>query len=275
MIIDTHQHFWRYNPVDYDWIDEDMAVIRRDFLPDHLKETVSGTAVSGVISVQARQCLEETDWLLELASSHEFIRGVVGWMPLADDHIAQLLEKYAQNPYLKGVRHVVQDESDPEFILGKAFNGGVSILKDHGLIYEVLIFEHQLPNTIRFADLHPEQVFVLDHIAKPRIRMKGIDSWRRNIKELAKRENVSCKISGMVTEADYKGWTPKQLQPYFDVVLDSFGPARLMFGSDWPVCLVATSYSGWLDLVKTALSGLSPEEQDNIFYQNAKRIYRL
>jgi L-fuconolactonase len=275
MIIDTHQHFWNYNPVEFDWIGEEMAAIRKDFLPDNLKETISGTEISGVISVQARQCLEETDWLLDLASSHDFIKGVVGWMPLSGDHITPLLEKYVENPWLKGVRHVVQGEPDPEFILGKAFNRGVNMLKDHGLVYEVLIFGHQLPNAIRFVDRHPEQSFVLDHIAKPKIRSNGISNWSRDLKELAKRENVNCKISGMVTEADYRNWTPEQLQPYLNVVLDAFGPSRLMFGSDWPVCLVATSYSGWLDLVKRFLSDLSREEQDQIFFRNAVKTYRL
>ncbi len=275
MIIDTHQHFWKYNPVEFDWIDDEMEVIRRDFLPENLKETLSGTGVTGVISVQARQCLEETDWLLELASRQGFIQGVIGWLPLAHEQIAPLLEKYVQNPWLKGVRHVVQGEPDPEFILGKAFNRGVDMLRGHGLIYEILIFEHQLPNAIRFADRHPEQPFVLDHIAKPKIRTNEIANWRRYLKELAKREQVSCKISGMVTEAEFLNWTPEQLHPYLETVLDAFGPSRLMFGSDWPVCLVATSYSGWLSLVRNALSGLSEEEQDQIFYRNAMRIYRL
>jgi len=275
VIIDTHQHFWKYNPVEFDWIDDEMVLIRRDFLPEHLKETISGTGVDGVISVQARQCREETDWLLELAASNEWIRGVVGWLPLADRDIKPLMEKYAENQLLKGLRHVVQGEPDPEFVLGRAFNRGVSLLKDHELVYEILIFEHQLPNAIRFADRHPDQIFVLDHVAKPKIRYNKIKAWSRNLKELAKRGNVSCKISGMVTEAEYKNWTPEQLQPYFDVILEAFGPSRLMFGSDWPVCLVAAGYSAWLDLVRKVLSALSQEEQDQIFYKNAIRIYKL
>ncbi|MGV8090678.1 MAG: amidohydrolase family protein [Mangrovibacterium sp.] len=275
MIIDTHQHFWKYGPVEFDWIDDGMAAIRKDFLPGHLAETVSGTDVTGVISVQARQCTEETDWLLQLAQENELIKGVTGWLPLADDNISSLLEKYAGNPWLKGVRHVVQGEPDPEFILGKNFNRGINLLKDHDLLYEILIFEHQLPNTIHFTDLHPDQTFVLDHIAKPKIRLNEIKSWSRNLKELAKRQNVNCKISGMVTEADHQNWTPQQLQPYFEVVLEAFGPSRLMFGSDWPVCLVATSYSGWLDLVRKVLSDLNRTEQDQIFRENAFRIYRL
>ncbi len=275
MIIDAHHHFWNYDPVDFDWIDDDMASIRRSFLPDDLQRTIAGTGVEGVISVQARQMVEETDWLLLLASENKFIRGVVGWLPLASEEIYSLLEKYATNPWLKGVRHVVQDEPDPEFMLGEKFNRGISLLKDFQLVYDILIFEHQLPNTIRFVDRHPDQVFVLDHIAKPKIRMHEIENWRKNLKELAKRENVSCKISGMVTEADYKNWTPEELQPYFDTVLEAFGPSRLLFGSDWPVCLVATTYQGWLSLVQKVFAGLSSEEQNQIFYQNAVRIYQL
>jgi L-fuconolactonase len=275
MIIDTHQHFWNYNPVEFDWIGDDMATIRKDFLPDDLKETLAGTGIEGVISVQARQCTEETDWLLQMAAEQDFIKGVVGWVPLVSDNIRQLLEKYAASPWLKGIRHVVQDEPDPEFILNKAFNRGVSVLKDFLLVYEILIFEHQLSNTVRFVDQHPEQPFVLDHIGKPKIKSGEIKSWSRQLKELAKRENISCKISGMVTEADYNNWTYEQLQPYFDVVLEAFGPSRLMFGSDWPVCLVATSYVGWLSVVKNVFSGLSREEQDRIFYKNAMTVYQL
>lgn len=275
MIIDTHHHFWNYNPVDFDWIDDDMGSIRKSFLPKNLKETISGTDVQGVVSVQARQCLEETDWLLKMAQAHDFIKGIVGWLPLASEHIHKVLEQYSGSPWLKGVRHVVQGEPDPEFILGKDFNRGISALKNYGLVYDILIFEHQLPNTIRFVDQHPQQQFVVDHIAKPKIKKNETEPWARNMKELARRDNVSCKISGMVTEADYKSWTEEQLRPYFEVVLDAFGPSRLMYGSDWPVCLVATSYSDWLNLVKDLLSGLSPDEQEQIFSKNARHFYHL
>lgn len=275
MIIDTHHHFWNYNPVDFDWIDDEMASIRKNFLPKDLKETLLETGVQGVVSVQARQSLEETDWLLEMAEEHDFIKGIVGWLPLAAENIQQVLEQYSGNQLLKGVRHVVQGESDPAFILGKDFNRGISQLKNDGLVYDILILEHQLPNTIRFVDQHPEQQFIVDHIAKPKIKHNETEPWARNLKELARRENVSCKISGMVTEADYHSWTKEQLQPYFDVVLEAFGPSRLMYGSDWPVCLVATSYSDWLNLVRDMLSGLSPDEQEQIFSRNAKHFYHL
>lgn len=275
MVIDTHHHYWNYNPVDFDWIDDDMATIRRSFLPVDLATTLKGTNVTGVVTVQARQIVEETEWLLKQAEENGFMKGIVGWLPLAADGIQELLEKYSANPWLKGVRHVVQGEPDPEFILGKDFNRGISLLKQYGLVYDILVFEHQLPNTIRFVDQHPDQQFVLDHIAKPKIKVNEIKAWQQNLTELGKRENVSCKLSGMVTEADYKGWTEEQLQPYFDVVLDAFGPSKLMFGSDWPVCLVATQYAEWLALVKKVLSKLSDDGQEQVYWKNAMRIYQL
>ncbi|WP_163717782.1 amidohydrolase family protein [Mangrovibacterium lignilyticum] len=275
MIIDTHHHYWDYNPVEFDWIDDEMATIRRSFLPEDLKTTLKDTNVTGVVTVQARQCLEETDWLLKLAAENDFMKGIVGWLPLAAENIDELLTKYSSNQWLKAVRHVVQGEPDPEFILGKEFNRGITLLKNYGLVYDILIFEHQLPNTIRFVDQHPDQQFVLDHIAKPRIKVNAFEPWAKNIRELAKRENVSCKISGMVTEADFKSWTEEQLRPYFDVVLEAFGPKRLLYGSDWPVCLVATEYANWLNLVKKNLAQFSAEEQDMILYKNAEKAYQL
>jgi len=275
MIIDTHHHYWNYNPVEFDWIDDEMASIRKSFLPQDLKSTLAGTGVEGVVTVQARQLVEETDWLLGLAEENDFMKGVVGWLPLADDGIEGLLDKYAANRWLKSLRHVIQGEPDPAFILGDKFNRGVGMLKDYKLAYDILILEHQLPNTITFVDSHPNQQFVVDHIAKPRIKANEISPWAKNIKELAKRENVSCKISGMVTEADFNKWTPEQLKPYFDVVLEAFGPSRLMYGSDWPVCLVASSYENWLQLVKDALSQLSEEERELVYSKNAKRVYQL
>ncbi|WP_340110747.1 amidohydrolase family protein [Maribellus mangrovi] len=275
MIIDTHHHYWNYNPEDFDWIDDDMAKIRRSFLPADLKETLKGTGVEGVVTVQARQSLEETDWLLKLAAENEFMRGVVGWVPLASENIGELLDQYSQNNELKAVRHVVQGEPDPAFILGKDFNRGISLLKNHNLVYDILIFEHQLANTISFVDEHPDQQFVLDHIAKPRIKANELEPWAKYLWELAERENVSCKISGMVTEADFNSWTEEQLKPYFDVVIRAFGPERILFGSDWPVCLVATEYSEWLKLVKKQLSKFSKEEQKMIFHKNAEKVYQL
>jgi L-fuconolactonase len=252
-----------------------MTSIKKSFLPKDLKATLSGTGVEWVVSVQTRQSLEETDWLLQLAAENEFIKGVVGWVPLSDKNIPEILSRFKNNNLLKGVRHVIQGEPDPQFILKKNFNTGISQLKNYGLVYDILIFGRQLPNTIRFVDQHPDQPFVLDHIAKPEIRLNEIKVWGKDIKELARRENVSCKLSGMVTEANFTTWSEDQLKPYFDVVLEAFGPGRLLFGSDWPVCLVATSYKSWLKLVKKWISKLSNLEQEQILGRNARLIYNL
>ena len=275
MIIDSHHHFWKYDPIEYDWIDDSMKVIRKDFLPENLKTTIQETGVDGVISVQARQSVEETDWLIGMAHQNEFIKGVVGWIPLIQDDIDVYLEKYSDEKLLKGVRHVIQGEPDPEFMIRKDFNHGISLLKKYRLTYDILIVERQLPNTIRFVDRHPEQIFVLDHIAKPLIGRNELSPWKENIQELARRKNVNCKISGMVTEAGYQNWTPNQLQPYFEVILEAFGPDRLLFGSDWPVCLVATSYNSWMELVQKSISQLSESERVKIMGENTARIYQL
>lgn len=275
MIIDAHHHYWNYNPVAYDWIDDSMKVIRRDFLPDHLSKTISEAGVDGVITVQARQMIEETNWLLEMARHTPFMKGVVGWLPLVEDNLECHLIKYSEEPLLKGLRHVIQGEADPEFMLRPDFNRGIAMLKKYGLVYDILIVERQLPNTIKMVDKHPNQPFVLDHIAKPLIGINELSPWKENICELAKRENVCCKLSGMVTEADFQHWTPEQLQPYFEVVMEAFGPGRLLFGSDWPVCLVATSYKSWSELVRKNIAAFSPEEQAGIMGGNAQRVYGL
>ncbi len=275
MIIDAHHHFWKYDPVTYGWIGDEMKEIRKDFLPSDLKKTIEKAGVTKVISVQARQCLEETDWLLKFADENDYIAGVTGWVPLADGNIDEVLGRYKGKNKLKAVRHVVQDEPDPEFILGEKFNRGVSLLLEYGLVYEILVFEKQLPNAIRFVDRHPLQQFVLDHIAKPKIKEGLTEPWKKNITELAKRENVSCKISGMVTEASLTGWTEDDLLPYVMHVLEAFGPDRVMFGSDWPVCLSAVSYVDWLDLVKKWISPLGSDEQKSVLYKNAVNVYKL
>jgi len=275
MIIDSHHHFWKYDPIEYDWIDDSMKIIRKDFLPENLKTTIQEAGVDGVISVQARQSVEETDWLVGMAHQNDLIKGVVGWLPLIQDDMEVFLEKYADGKILKGVRHVIQGEPDPEFILRKDFNRGISFLRKYSLVYDILIVEQQLPNTIRFVDQHPNQVFVLDHIAKPLIGQNELSPWKENIKELARRENVNCKISGMVTEAGYQNWTPSQLQPYFDVVLETFGPDRLIFGSDWPVCMVATTYTNWVNLVRKNIASYTETEQAKIMGENAIRLYQL
>lgn len=275
MIIDAHHHFWNYDSSAFGWIDDSMKAIRKNFLPDQIAIAIQEAGVDGVVTVQARQMMEETDWLLELASQTPFMKGVVGWLPLIEDNLECHLIRYSGNPLLKGLRHVIQGEADPEFMLRNDFNRGVSLLKKYGLVYDILIVERQLPNTIQFVDKHPDQSFVLDHIAKPLIGRNELSPWKENIQQLAKRKNVSCKLSGMVTEADFQLWTADQLQPYFDVVMEAFGPNRLLFGTDWPVCLVATNYKSWADLVRKNIAAFSQEEQAQIMGGNAIRIYGL
>ena len=212
MTIDAHHHFWKYSAAEYGWITPEMQVIRRDFLPEDLEPLMHHFGIEGTVAVQARQTLEETTWLLGLAEKHPLIRGVVGWVPLTDGAgVKRSLERFAGNQRLRGVRHVVQDEPDPRYILRKDFNEGVSALHEFGLRYDILIFERHLPAAIEFVDRHPNQTFILDHIAKPRIKDKIISPWDRNMRELAKRQNVYCKLSGMVTEADPQHWTPEGL----------------------------------------------------------------
>ena len=275
MKIDSHHHFWKYSVGEYPWIGDAMAPLRRDFLPEHLKAEIAAAGIDGVVSVQARQTVGETEWLLSLADGNDFIKGVVGWVPLAETSVREVIAKFATNPKLRAVRHVVQDEPDDRFILGGDFNRGVSVLRDFGLVYDILIFERQLAASIEFVDRHPKQVFVLDHIAKPRIKDNAIEPWRANIREMARRENVFCKVSGMVTEADWKTWTWEQMRPYFDAVLEAFGPKRLMFGTDWPVCLAASGYARWVELVRRFAGGLSADEQAWLFGKTAIEAYRL
>jgi L-fuconolactonase len=275
MRLDAHHHFWRYNPTEFDWIDDDMAAIRRDFLPADLAAEIRDSGIDGVVSVQARQCLAETTWLLELASRHVFIRGVVGWVPLIAPDVRTALERCAANPKLRAVRHILQGEPDPDYMLRPDFNRGISVLPEFDLTYDILILERQLPQTLSFVDRHPQQRFVLDHIAKPRIRDGQLSPWRENLRELARRPNVWCKISGVVTEADYTIWTPASIRPYLDAALAAFGASRVMFGSDWPVCRVACDYRRWVQLVQAFVAPLSATEQAAIFGGNAVDAYHL
>jgi len=274
MRIDSHQHFWKYDPAQYGWISESMRVLQRDFLPEHLAEEITRAGIGGTIAVQAAGA-GETEWLLGLAKEWEFICGVVGWTPLVDPRVEDAIERLAANPKLRGLRHVLQDEPDPNYMLREDFNAGIRKLRAFGLAYDILIFERHLPQTIEFVDRHPDQVFVLDHVAKPRIRAGEISPWLENIRELAKRPNVYCKISGMVTEADWAAWTPDQMKPYIHVVLEAFGAKRLMFGSDWPVCLIATTYPKWVMLMEETLKELSIGEQERIWTGTAVEAYHL
>lgn len=272
--IDAHQHFWRYSAQEYGWISESMGVIRRDFLPEDLARERQRTNVDGSVAVEARQTLEETEWLLSLAAQDPSILAVVGWAPIAEPMFPQSLALLQQNEKLKGLRHLVQAEP-AGFLFGDAFNRGIAAIGETSLIYEILIYERQLRESIAFVDRHPQQQFVLDHIAKPRIAAGEIDSWAQSIRELSLRENVVCKLSGMVTEADWKQWHDEDLAPYVDVVLDAFGSQRLMWGSDWPVCLVASSYERWVKFVEQSISKLSDNEQADILGRTAARTYGL
>jgi L-fuconolactonase len=273
--IDAHHHFWRYTKKEYAWIAEDMGVLARDFSPEDLRRELLASGIHGSIAVQARPTLEETCWLLRLADDFDFIRGVVGWAPLAGPEFPALIERLQECEKLKGLRHVIQDEPDEDFMHRPDFNAGVALLKQFGLVYDILIFERHLPAAISFVDCHPAQVFVLDHLAKPRIGDRELEPWRTNIRELARRENVYCKVSGMVTEANWKNWSPADLQPYFDVVLQAFGSKRLMAGSDWPVCLLATAYQTWFSTVEEFIRPLSIAEREMILGGVASEVYSL
>ncbi len=273
--IDSHHHLWRYDPREYWWIDDNMKRIRRDFLPEHIATEIRAAGIDGVVTVQAHQSVAETEWLLDLAGAHPFMKGVVGWAPLTDPQVGDVLGRLSADPKLKAVRHVIQSEPDPDYILREDFNRGIRMLPQFGLVYDILIFERHLPQAIRFVDQHPQQVFVLDHIAKPRLGAGVLSPWAENLRALGRRPNVYCKLSGMVTEADYQHWTVTDLQPYFDVALEVFGPKRLMFGSDWPVCLVAVEYQRWFEIVSEQIARFSPDEQDRILGGTAMEAYRL
>ena len=253
----------------------EMVALRRDFLPEHLEAEISAVGIDGVVAVQARSNLQETAWLLDLADEHDFIAGVVGWAPLVSPTIRGELDRFASREKLKGLRHIVQEEPDEDYILREDFNAGVGLLREFDLVYDILITERHLPQTLQFIDRHPNQVFVVDHIAKPRIKAGVISPWRENIAKLARRPNVYCKLSGVPHEADHKTWNEDQIKPYMDVVLEAFGPDRLMFASDWPICLLASSYKRWFEVVRNFISGLSKSEQERIRGGTASEAYKL
>ena len=275
MTIDAHHHLWEYNDHDYVWMTGEMGGLRRNFLIPELLKVMHDSGVEATVAVQARQKTEETAWLLNLAERHPFILGVVGWVPLTDSAVDGLLEQFAQNSGLKAVRHVLHDEPDDFYMLREDFNRGVGLLRKYELAYDILVFERHLPQTLTFVDSHPSQVFVVDHIAKPRIKDKVTSPWRENMSQLAKRENVYCKVSGMATEADWNNWTEDDLKPYFDVVLLAFGPKRLMFGSDWPVLTLAGGYQRWMAAFRSLIGELSAYEQASICQETATAAYRL
>lgn len=272
--LDAHHHLWRYRPAEYEWIGDSMRALQRDFLLPDLRMEAAAERIDGTIAVQARQTLEETQWLLDVARASDLVCGVVGWAEIAGEPFPRQLERWANEPKLVGLRHVVQGEPDG-FLDGAAFNRGIDALQGTGLVYDLLVFERQLEEAIRFVDRHPNQVFVLDHIAKPRIAAGELEPWRTRLADLARRPNVWCKVSGMVTEADWSNWSPATLAPYFDAVVNAFGPMRLMAGSDWPVCLVASSYSKWWETLRTYFASYSEAEKMAIFGDCAASVYRV
>ena len=252
-----------------------MSVLKRDFLPADLKKELDANGFDGSVVVQAPQTLEETRWLLELADKNPFIKGVVGWVDLRAKDVAKQLEGFAKNPKFKGVRHIAQAEPDDYFLVGKEFTAGIEVLGELGLTYDILVFPKQLPAAVELVRKFPKQPFVLDHIAKPEIKAGKLSPWKEQIRQLAANPNVYCKLSGMVTEADWKNWKPEDLKPYLDVVFEVFGPRRLMIGSDWPVCLLAANYGAAINLVKGYIAKMSKKDQDAVLGDNAVKFYKL
>ncbi|MBT8315025.1 MAG: amidohydrolase family protein [Maribacter sp.] len=275
MTIDAHQHFWKYKPSKHTWIDDSMSVIRRDFLPSDLKKVYDENGIDGCVAIQADQTLEETNFLLGLSATYDFIKGVVGWVDLRAKNADEVLNEYSAHGKIKGFRHLVQGESDHNFLLRDDFLRGISFLETYDFVYDILIFPHQLGATLEFVKRFPNQKFVIDHIAKPYIKDGYFDGWSVLMREIAKQDNVYCKLSGMVTEADFNDWTPEQIYPYMNLVLEAFGPNRIMFGSDWPVCLVASEYGEVKQLVTNFISSLSLSEQSKIMGMNAIEFYNL
>ena len=274
MRIDAHQHFWKYNPHRDGWITDDMAAIRRDFLPADLEDTLTANGIDGCVAVQADQSLDETRFLLDLAARHHFIKGVVGWVDLRSPRLDETLDTLAHDRRLRGIRHVAQAERD-DFLVQDEVMRGIGRLGRLGLSYDILVFERQLPAALTLTSRLSDQAFVLDHLAKPRIKEGRLVPWATRMKELARRPNVCCKISGLVTEADWTGWRPEHFRPYLDVAFDAFGADRVMFGSDWPVCLVAAPYDRVHGVIDEYAAAFSADERAALFGGTAARFYKL
>jgi L-fuconolactonase len=273
--IDAHQHFWRYTPEEYGWIGPGMEVLGQDRLPEDLVPLLDSAGVDGTVAVQARQTLVETEWLLDLAEQHPFIQGVVGWVDLCGDGLREQLERFSSYPKFRGIRHVVQDEPDEAFMLREDFSQGLGLLAEFGVAYDILIFPRHLAVACDVVERFPKQRFVLDHIAKPLIKEAVVEPWASEIQRLATFPNVSCKVSGLVTEADWGRWRPSDFWPYLDVVLEAFGPNRIMFGSDWPVCNLAATYADVVGIISSYVESLSLDEQTDIWGRTAERFYGL
>lgn len=273
--IDAHNHFWQYNPKDYSWIDDSMTILKKDFSPEELKLFTEKYDIDGLVAVQAYQSHKDNDFLLQQAIHHPIVKGVVGWVDLSAEKVEEDLETYAHFPKFVGIRHIVQSEPDKNFLLREEFRRGVGFLESYKLAYDILISQAQLPMAIKFVERFPDQKFVLDHIAKPPIKAGIIDPWKENIRNLAKNSQVLCKLSGLVTEADWKEWKVSDLTPYLDVVFEAFGPDRLMFGSDWPVCLLAARYDQVYKVIHDYIAQYRKEDQEKIMGINAIKFYDL
>ena len=274
MTIDAHHHFWQFDAARHAWITPDMQAIRRNFLPDDLKPVLAAHGVDACVTVQVDQTEQETEFMLGFAAAHEFIAGVVGWVDLRAKNLSARLEHFRSFPKLKGFRHIVQGEP-AGFLLQKEFIEGVRLLQRYGFTYDLLIYHHQLGDALEFVREVPEVRMVVDHIAKPSIRTGEKTEWELNMAALATFRNVHCKVSGMVTEADWQNWKPADFDPYLDEVVEAFGTDRLMYGSDWPVCLVAASYEQQLNIVQTYFSKFSAAEKRAVMGENARRFYNL
>ena len=274
MKIDAHQHFWKYSPETHSWINDNMAVLKQDFLPEHLEPELNNNGFDGCIVVQADQSEAENEFLLGLADNYTSIKGVVGWIDLRAVNVEERLSHYSKDPKFCGIRHVVQDEPDDEFLLRDDFKRGISKLKNYNLTYDILIFEKQLPAAIKFVAAFPDQPFVLDHIAKPLIAQQELKPWKAYIQQLAKFPNLFCKVSGMVTEADWNNWNPADFIPYLDTVFEAFGTQRIMIGSDWPVCKLVASYGQVINLVESYIKDFSETEKAAIMGKNALNFYK-
>ncbi len=275
MIIDAHHHLWKFNEADYAWMDKSMSILKKDYLPADLEKQLGGTDVVGTVVIQARQNLDETRWLLEMAGRYPFIKGVVGWFDLCSENLQAQLNEFTDDPRLVGARHVIHDEPDDDFMLRPAFIKGMEKLVRYSLSYDLLLFPKHLQRAFELVSLFPDQRFVLDHLSKPFIKAGMLDPWREEIGALASQPNVWCKISGMVTEADHEHWKYEDFIPYLDTVIEAFGTDRIMLGSDWPVCRLAGEYDQIMDIPVRYFNDLDPTDREKIFSLNCIKCYEL
>lgn len=275
MVVDAHQHFWKYNEKDYVWMDDRMEKLKSDHTPEHLSPLLQQAGVDGTVAVQARQMVEETEFLLDLSHRHDWILGVVGWFDFGSEDLEAQVEQYSDDPKLKGARELIHDMPDPEYAVSAQHVRAVGLLARYGLAYDLLLRPEHLEPATRLVDQYPKQRFVIDHIAKPDIAYRELSPWRERMAEIARRPNVCCKLSGMVTEAEWGNWRPGDFEPYIETCLEAYGAERLMMGSDWPVCTLSGSYTEVMAIVQRYVEGLSDSEQANILGESCARFYGL